>query len=556
MFDLSGAAAGGRRSWSPGTLGSPRVCGGWDGWFTVIFGKHSGGCGVYLSRDSSRHRLAEGAGSGLGTVWRMSKILTWGTGLALVGALTGSGQLAAVRAAGSWGRSFAVPAAKTALPAAGSWGKAIAVPGLRALNTRGAAEVSSVSCASAGDCAAGGHYQDRHGQQGFVAVERHGRWGTATGVPGLAALNEGGYADASSVSCASAGNCAAGGEYTDADSQDFYGFVAVERNGRWGKAVTVPASEDGYVDSVSCASAGSCLAGGADGAIYTANFNAFFVEERAGHWGHRRSVPGLRTLKHFDSEVSAVACPSAGNCAIGGDLDDSSALFVAGERNGRWSPATAIPGLGALNSGDEAGVNSLSCGSAGNCAAGGYYTDRSRHRQGFVVVERDGVWGTATGVPGLGALNRHGNADVNSVSCGSAGSCAAGGYFRNGDGRYQGFVAVERNGRWGTAIRVPGLAALNRGGDAKVNSVSCASAGNCAAGGYYTDRSRHRQGFVAVERNGRWGTAIGVPGLRALNAGGSAEVGSLSCPSPGHCAAGGSFRGRSGHRQGFVTQPR
>jgi hypothetical protein len=490
----------------------------------------------------------------------MSKIMTWCTGLAVVGALAGSGQpAAAVRAAGSWGRAIAVPAARAAVPAAGTWGKAIAVPGLRALNTRGAAEVSSVSCASAGSCAAGGLYRDRHGQQGFVAVERHGRWGRATGVPGLAALNQGGYADVSAVSCGSAGSCAAGGSYADADSHDFYGFVAVERDGVWGRAATVPAGADGYVDSISCASAGNCLAGGADGAIYTANFNAFFVEERAGHWGHRRPVPGLRTLKHIDSEISAVACPSTGNCAAGGDYDDPSGnlqVFVAVERNGTWGTAAGVPGLAALNMGGEAEVNSVSCGSAGDCAAGGHYTDRSGHRQGFVAVERDGVWGTATGVPGLGALNKRGNADVNSVSCGSAGSCAAGGYYKDGGGRYQGFVAVERNGRWGTVIRVPGLAALNKRGDAKVNSVSCASAGSCAAGGYYTDRSRHRQGFVAVERNGRWGTATGVPGLAALNAGRSAEVGSLSCPSPGRCAAGGSFRGRSGRRQGFVTQPR
>ena len=513
-----------------------------------------------MSRDSTRRRLAEGAGRGLGTVWRMSKILTWCTGLALVGALTGSGQPAAVPAAGSWGRSFAVPAAKTALPAAGTWGKAIAVPGLRALNTRGAAVVVSVSCASAGNCAVGGHYRDRHGQQGFVAVERHGRWGTATGVPGLAALNQGGWADVTSVSCGSAGYCAAGGFYTDADSQDGYGFVAVERDGRWGKAGTVPAGGDGYVNSISCASAGNCLAVGADGAIYTANFNAFFVEERAGHWGHRRPVPGLRALKHIDSEITAVACPSAGNCAIGGNLDDGSGLFVAGERNGRWGTATAMPGLGALNAGGQADVNSVSCGSAGNCTAGGYYTDRAHHRQGFVAVERDGVWGTAIEVPGLAALNKGANeyvaVGVSSVSCASAGSCAAAGGYADRRGHGQGFVAVERNGRWGRAIRVPGLAALNTGGNADVSSVSCASAGNCAVGGYYTDRSHHRQGFVAVERNGRWGTAIEVPGLRALNAGGSAEVGSLSCPSPGHCAAGGSFRGRSGHHQGFVTQPR
>ena len=63
-------------------------------------------------------------------------------------------------------------------------------------------------------------------------------------------------------------------------------------------------------------------------------------------------------------------------------------------------------------------------------------------------------------------------------------------------------MAVERNGRRGTAIKMPILGALNKGGNAGVNEVSCASAGNGAAGGYYTGRSHHRQGFVASERNG------------------------------------------------------
>ena len=49
-------------------------------------------------------------------------------------------------------------------------------------------------------------------------------------------------------------------------------------------------------------------------------------------------------------------------------------------------------------------------------------------------------------------------------------------------------MAAERHGVWGKAIEVPGLAALNTGGDAVVNSVSCVSAGSCAAGGYYAYR--------------------------------------------------------------------
>lgn len=62
----------------------------------------------------------------------------------------------------------------------------------------------------AGNCVAVGY----GGAQGFVLTERHGRWGKATGLPGLAALNTGRQADVIRVSCASAGNCAAIGYYT------------------------------------------------------------------------------------------------------------------------------------------------------------------------------------------------------------------------------------------------------------------------------------------------------------------------------------------------------
>jgi hypothetical protein len=72
-------------------------------------------------------------------------------------------------------------------------------------------------------------------------------------------------------------------------------------------------------------------------------------------------------------------------------------------------------------------------------------------------------------------------------------------------------------GPWGRAIEVPGLGALNKGADAidvsGVSSLSCAYAGNRAAGGDYRDRHHHNQGFVTTEKNGVWGRAIEVPGL-------------------------------------------
>ncbi len=144
----------------------------------------------------------------------MNKIMTWCAGLALAGAVAGRGQPPAVRTASSQGAAI------------GSWGKAIEVPGLSALNRGGDASVTSVSCASAGSCAAGGDYADHHGlerDQGFVAGERNGRWGKAIEMPGLQALNMGRDAEVNAVSCASAGNCAAGGYYSLAHSQQ--GFV-------------------------------------------------------------------------------------------------------------------------------------------------------------------------------------------------------------------------------------------------------------------------------------------------------------------------------------------
>ena len=50
-------------------------------------------------------------------------------------------------------------------------------------------------------------------------------------------------------------------------------------------------------------------------------------------------------------------------------------------------------------------------------------------------------------------------------------------------------MVSQVNGTWHTAIEVPGTAALNIRRLARVVSVSCASAGNCSAGGYYTNSS-------------------------------------------------------------------
>src|SRR5215471_10900534 len=100
-------------------------------------------------------------------------------------------------------------------------------------------------------------------------------------------------------------------------------------------------------------------------------------------------------------------------------------------------------------------------GAPGNCGAGGSYNDASGASQALVVSQVNGVWGAAIEVPGTNTLNKGGNATVNKVSCPSAGNCTAVGAFAVGPyPRQQAFVVSEVNGTWGTAVVLPGTKAL------------------------------------------------------------------------------------------------
>src|SRR5580658_1676674 len=163
-----------------------------------------------------------------------------------------------------------------------------------------------------------------------------------------------------------------------------------------------------------------------------------------------------------------------------------------------WGKAEEVPGTAALNTGGTAGITSVSCAPAGNCSAGGSYTGSSG-REAFVVSAVNGTWRKAGEVSGPAGLDAGGDAGITSVSCAAAGSCSAGGSYKDASDHDQAFVVSEVKGRWGKAEEVPGTAGLNKGGEAGITSVSCAPAGSCGAGGYYDDRSGGQQAFVVSE---------------------------------------------------------
>ena len=386
-------------------------------------------------------------------------------------------------------------------------------------------------------------------------------WLGAREVPGIAKLNTGGDAQILSVSCSSTGNCGAGGYYTDLAGVP-QAFVVNEVNRSWSGARKVPGTAalnlgtgGARVTSVSCRAAGYCTAGGfytdASGAA-----QAFVADETKGTWHPAEEVPGTAGLNSGGSaEVLTVSCGSHGNCSAGGLYTDAARrqqAFLASEVNGSWSKAREVPGSSGLNKGGNAQLSTLSCSSPGNCGGGGYYADRSGYGQAFVISETKGTWGTALEVPGTAALNGL-NALIAAISCPSAGNCGAGGMYTLFSGHSQAFVVSEVKGHWHTAVTVPGTAALNRDGYATLTTVSCHAAGNCAAAGVFEEGTGNRQAFVVSEAKGRWRSAEKVPGTSTLNVGGNAQPESVSCGAPGNCTAGGFYSDKVGDLQAFVV---
>ena len=255
------------------------------------------------------------------------------------------------------------------------------------------------------------------------------------------------------------------------------------------EVLSPPPFEYNVVDTVSCASAGNCTAGGfwnagPNGAPGHGQAGGFMVSEVNGRW-HTLVLPSGGGGSRW------VSCWHAGDCVSAGTNR------VNIQTNGRWGKTLTFAAL----RGDE--IAAVSCPSAGDCTVAGFLgfsdDDYGGYNNAFVLAERDGHWGKVYDLKGVAAGQL--NAPFSALSCASPGNCGGGGSAIAGFDQFSNilngaFVVGERNGRWGISAVPPGVAALNLGGNAGVNAVSCAAASACTAGGFYADAAGHLQAFV------------------------------------------------------------
>jgi Big-like domain-containing protein len=384
----------------------------------------------------------------------------------------------------------------------GTWGNAQALD-FATLSNKPKAEALSVSCASAGNCSAVGYITPAGVVAAFTADEKNGTWGRATLIPGI----NGQESEAGSVSCPTAGNCAADGFVLTGGALE--PFTVAQANGTWGTAAVVPGitslnvGQNAGATSISCAAPGSCAAAGTyidahgDVPSWISSTNG------QGAWNPARPEPGTSgggLLEIGAPPQITVSCGASGNCAAAGWTDTNATRtrtsFVLNEVNSAWGAPRDVPGLAALTgTSGFSRITAVSCRSAGNCTVTGQFSTSLRGTKAFVVSEVNGTWGNAIEVPGITAISGGSDAaTASAVSCATAGNCAAGGVYddSNPTPAEHVFVAVQAGGAWGNAQQLTGT-----GTKPALSSVSCATPGNCAFGGSGTDASGHVQGFVA-----------------------------------------------------------
>jgi hypothetical protein len=220
----------------------------------------------------------------------------------------------------------------------GAWthGRTLALPSNA--SAFAGATLSEVACVHRSDCAVFGTYNTTTGAvEALSARSLNGVWSQAVQVtlPANAGLNPHVFLYGfDGIACATSGNCAAGGQYEDA-SGDFQGFLANETAGTWQSATELAlpggakqAGKNGGVVALACPAVGECRASGAY-VDASGNYQAVVVTEQGGSWqtGVKVVLPGNATTVGVDGGIYSLICLTTSSCVGTGSYLKSASTY-------------------------------------------------------------------------------------------------------------------------------------------------------------------------------------------------------------------------------------
>ncbi|HEY3907971.1 MAG TPA: hypothetical protein VGM14_28965 [Streptosporangiaceae bacterium] len=358
-------------------------------------------------------------------------------------------------------------------------------------------QLSGVSCISATKCLAVGFAQTGGSQKPLAELWNGSSWKIqATPKPAGQPLSE-----LTGISCPSTSRCFAVGRFARKNAQK---TLAETWNGKkWAIQKTPSPVKNDVLNAVSCRAANSCMAVGSG------------LAER---WnGQSWSTQKIGKPSGSAADLTGVSCTKAGPCyAVGGNFRQAVQSSVAELWNGsKWSVQPVV----LTTSSDPSLLDGVSCTTATNCTAAGFYDDPANGDR--ALAEDFSIrWQDVSPAPFIGTTA----AGLNGVSCTSQNACLAVGTVQRG-GAFQA-ISQTWNGTGWTARIMP------RPKITHLFAVSCTTATACTAVGDIVT------GTNSVPLAERWNGVhwtiqkIPHPPSAARNI-----LASVSCPSKTSCFA-------------------
>jgi hypothetical protein len=249
-----------------------------------------------------------------------------------------------------------------------------------------------------------------------------------------------------------------------------------------------------------------------------------------------------------EGHLFAVGCWAPGSCEAGGyyAARAGDVPVTVSETKGKWARAEQLGQPSNAAASSDAEVSSIACPAAGSCAAVGAYSyGIGTDQQGFTATLAKGKWSAASTIKLPANSAKTVDDGLYTVTCTAPGSCEAAGYYTDTAGKTQLMAVAETKGRWQRAVQI--ASPPNAGPDPAeaIAALACPRPGYCAAVGSYADASFYFHGFVASETNGKWGRAaeVALPANAATDP--YAELDGVACSSVGSCVAVGSYEDSS-----------
>lgn len=385
----------------------------------------------------------------------------------------------------------------------------------------------AVSCASATDCMAVGDYNDILGTPVALAERWDGyKWATEDLPPPSGAVASGLFA----VSCPTGGWCTAAGSFMVADGS-IRPLIESSAAGTWQleSAVVPPDAVWSGLQGVACEDTMACTA---VGYVVSSEGTERALAETFDGTSWVLTAP-VEPVNSMSGALAGVSCAASDHCVAVGQYSDARGTHGLAEL---WNGvAWARQSLSDPPQSTGSGLAGVSCLSADDCETVGGYAGLSTSIGLTAAYRWDGskwTWG--------GPLNPAGaeTTQLGGVACPSAERCVAVGFYQDGAGVTKPFSETSVGSRW----RARRTGAPSPAITSQLTAVACASVKACFAIGTYSRRTE--AATPLVEQLGGRDWQIKRPS--SLPKTHYSNLSSISCGSPHSCTAVGEYSSSSG----------